>query len=101
MNLRELAEEIHETAREKGWWDTDKGTVQDKAVRLLMLHSEVAEATECVRNENAELEEVIDVVIRALDYIQGYYGGDALEIALRTKMDTNKGRPYRHGGKLL
>lgn len=58
-------------------------------------------AVECIRNGTAKPEgeaiELADCVIRIADYF-GHKGWD-LEAALRLKMDYNKTRPHRHGGK--
>lgn len=45
-----------------------------------------------------ELVELADLMIRALDYA-AHKGWD-LEAAIREKMDYNRTRPHRHGGKL-
>lgn len=51
--MNQLIEEIHQTAKEKGWWETfENGQTIDKPsdeLRMLVV-SEIAEATEAVRD---------------------------------------------------
>lgn len=181
--MNDFIEEIHTTAKEKGWWPTmDKPSAE---IRMLIV-SEIAEATECVRSEQppvwtleydktgfaigrvtdvdtvattgvkpeGEAVELADAVIRICDYfgakgwkldghlddhvglyptnsalehhmqfvefvvmakgadeeknlgrvvvlISDYFKvrGWDLEKIMRLKMDYNKTRPFRHGGK--
>lgn len=44
--LNALVKRIHETAKEKGWWDEPRGPLEIHA----LIHSEIAEATEECRN---------------------------------------------------
>lgn len=46
MTLNELVQQAHNTAKEKGWWDEERTLLEIHA----LIHSEVAEATESVRN---------------------------------------------------
>lgn len=46
MNLNTLTKDVHEYAKEKGWWSKPRS---DEEVIMLMV-TEIAEATECVRN---------------------------------------------------
>lgn len=109
-SLTALQQRIHETARAKGWWDQDR----TPAEILCLIHSEVSEALEEVRNGHGVDEiyfepqrlkpegvpiELADVVIRVLDYL-AYIGVDA-EKVIQMKVDYNESRPYRHGGKVL
>lgn len=49
MRINNTVQEIHEIARSKGWWcDMDDGPTPLEVHALI--HSEVSEATECVRN---------------------------------------------------
>lgn len=111
--LNALVKKIHETAKEKGWWDEPRGPLEIHA----LIHSEIAEATESVRNgeepfffhkpslvsvddrKNPEGQavELVDAVIRIMDWF-GHNGWD-FEAVLKAKMEYNKTRPYRHGGK--
>lgn len=112
-SLTALQQRIHETARAKGWWDQDRAPAEI----LCLIHSEVSEALEEVRNGHGVDEiyfsedadgrkkpegvpiELADVVIRVLDYL-AYIGVDA-ETVIQMKADYNETRDYRHGGKVL
>lgn len=99
----EKAEEVHETAKAKGWWDAERN---DGEVIALM-HSELSEALEALRKGNlpdkhiheySGLEtELADVVIRIMDYSAGR--GLRVAEAIEAKMDYNTGRAHKHGGK--
>ena len=103
--------EVHQTALEHGWWDD--GVESRNTLELLMLVvCEVAEAAEHYRDgrgvneiffhENGKPDgipiELADVLIRIMD-LSAAWGFD-LDEAIRMKAEYNKGRPYRHGGKL-
>lgn len=95
--INELVKEAHETAISKGWWETDRNFLE----LICLIHSELSEAVEAYRNREGDdhiVEELADVFIRIFD-LCGSRGWD-LEGAVRRKMDFNKTRPYRHGGKL-
>lgn len=109
MTITELVKESHETALAKGWWEPP---VRSALEIHALIHSEIGEATEERRRhtesfyypykgENVSPEgeavELADAIIRICDYF-GYKGWD-LESVLRAKLDYNKGRSYRHGGK--
>lgn len=110
MSLNQLRDEIHAIAVEKGWWSAkgDCGGRTPLEIHAL-IHTEVAEATEAVRNimptvyygpdgkPEGEAVELIDVVVRVLDYF-GAQGWDADKI-MREKIEYNKTREFRHGNK--
>lgn len=97
----------HQTALEHGWYEDEPnfGTL------IALCHSELSEALEHYRNNVSVTKllydqtnkpdgvpaELADVCIRIFDMC-GYYGID-LGQAIKEKMEYNKGRPYRHGGK--
>jgi hypothetical protein len=127
MKLNEMRDEAHRTALEKGWYEGgDKSPLE----RHMLMVSEIAEATECVRNgeppihfpehpangiyelknwpnetppelsgakPEGEAIELADVILRIGDYF-GRKGWD-LEQAVKIKLEFNKTRPHRHGGK--
>ncbi|MCL6598976.1 MAG: hypothetical protein K6T81_09555 [Alicyclobacillus macrosporangiidus] len=94
--LDALIRDVHATAVAKGWHET----IVPLPVHLALIHSEVSEALQADRKgegDQAVAEELADVVIRAMDTAAAH--GLDLAGALLTKMETNKRRPYRHGGR--
>lgn len=113
--VTDLVKEAHETAIEHGWWDKESefGTL------IALCHSELSEALEEYRDGHQPAEEhrnlsvspllpaestgipyeLADVVIRIFDMCERY--GIDLERVIREKMDYNKQRPYKHGGKVI
>lgn len=105
MSINDYVKEIHENAKEKGWYDKPRTPLEIHA----LIHSEISEAVEEVRKdtkpfyiENGKPEgeaiELVDAVIRIMDYFA--YNNWDLERLLKIKMEYNKTRPNRHGGKL-
>ena len=124
--LNELAKEIHQNAVEHGWWDEPRTFWEIVA----LCHSELSEAleefragnrirpgqptpmvyysgggyvatapTECCKKPEGIAVEMADCIIRILDWA-GKQGLD-MDAIIREKMEYNKTRPYRHGGKVL
>jgi NTP pyrophosphatase (non-canonical NTP hydrolase) len=95
MRINELCNAAFETAKSKGWHDEPRET----GTLLALIHSEVSEALEADRKGDTEnfAEELADVCIRIFD-LCGSKGID-LEAAIYKKMERNKGRSYKHGGK--
>jgi NTP pyrophosphatase (non-canonical NTP hydrolase) len=109
MNINELVKEAHETAVDKGWWDTERNFGE----QIALMHSELSEVLEDHRDNKSMTElyfeedrsgnkkpcgipiEFADLLIRVFDTC-GRYSID-LEGALRIKMEYNKTRPYKHG----
>jgi NTP pyrophosphatase (non-canonical NTP hydrolase) len=110
MNLSELLKEAHETATEKGWW---AGEQRSFAECIALAHSELSEALEEYRNGEFFWQiktegqgkpvgiavELADLLIRIFDTCKAF--NIPLEDALKIKMEYNKTRPHRHGGKII
>lgn len=108
-DLNDLASEIAKINQSKGWWDEDR----DFLAMLMLVVSEASEAAEEYRNgtliqdtyfNEGSLKpegvpsELADIIIRVLD-ISAYHGID-IGVAVREKIEYNKTRSFRHGGKL-
>lgn len=93
--INDLCNQAFETAKSKGWHDEphEMGTV------LALIHAEVSEALEADRKHDHDnfVEELADVCIRIFD-LCGSMNID-LEKAIKQKMEYNKSRTYKHGGK--
>ena len=106
-SLRELQKEMHETAKLKGWHETEREIPE----LLCLIHSEVSEALECYRNnemnttiryEDGKPEgfntECADIAIRLMDMCE-YLNIDLYSEIMR-KWRYNQTRTYKHGGKM-
>jgi NTP pyrophosphatase (non-canonical NTP hydrolase) len=100
-----LAEQIHETAKEKGFWENG---INDMVVgsKLALIHSEVTEVLEAIRKEQgieATEDEFADIIIRILDLYQAMWDQGSVERSLLdviyTKAQKNAGRPQKHGNR--
>jgi len=101
--LDALAATLHETAKEKGFWDGEYS--HDKiGNKLALVHSEITEVLEAIRKSHGSekvVEEMADVIIRILDVYAAMRNEEqilhSLDEVLEAKINKNKERPRLHG----
>lgn len=127
--LKKLQSEIHETALSKGWWKDheelrsalsnldphdynigpDLADTLFKMSRSALIDCEIAEGIEALRNDDSvddklpqfkgQAVELADAIIRIFDLAERF---DLPVIdALFSKIEFNRGRAYKHGGKSI
>lgn len=83
-----------------------RGSKTEALAMLRLIDTETAEASEAILKGEVDnlAEELADVVIRTLDFVGAWNETHDqkidLEQAIRAKLDKNRTRGYRHGGKL-
>ena len=100
--LNKLGDVINGINHANGWnvpAPEDWGKANRIPALLALIHSEVSEALEAFRNHDPEnfAEELADIQIRLLDTSRGL--GVDLDREVEMKLEKNRNRGYRHGGK--
>ena len=108
LTLNQLVDRAHKNSKDKGFWDiaSDESLVNLTEIlimKMALVHTEVSEGVEAIRDGNLTAEERIDafgeemadVIIRVMD-VCGKLDID-LEVELLKKMNKNEKRPRMHG----
>jgi NTP pyrophosphatase (non-canonical NTP hydrolase) len=98
--LNNYAIQIRKICDEHGFYWNVKNP-KDIATLLLLMHSEISEATEALRDEKYEEVklEIIGLIIRALHLLQLL--NTDIDKLLQSEIIRNQSRPYKHGRKLF
>ena len=111
QTLDSMADAVHETAVEKGFWSIIDGAPQEQidifvTKQLMMIVSEAVEVMEAIRKSHgpeAVADEMADIVIRTLDLYAGLkeleYVNTDLQVAFNNKTSFNTTRPEKNGVK--
>lgn len=120
--FNEVAAQVNETARSKGWYENDDQLVKvqmpdhlrayinkcQRGTRIALIHSEISEGLEGDRKDlqddkipefSAMAAELADAIIRIMDF--AHENKIPVAEALVAKAAFNKGRPYKHGNKIF
>lgn len=100
--INQVADIVHETAKDKGWWDEERNDGE----LLALIHSEVSEALEVLRKDPEAMDdkvefiraieaELADVIIRVLDFAKAR--GYDIGTAVIAKAGYNTTRERKHG----
>lgn len=102
LNLNDLAKKVHQ-ANIKWWQDVNTGEsiTRNKGELLALIHSEVSEALEGERKNLMDdklpqypmpVVEIVDAIIRELDYLGGFYPDINIQEVFDAKMAYNAKR---------
>jgi len=106
MQLDELADSLHSSAVNKGFWDNYSDAPNEFiCTKLALIHSEVTEVLEAIRKNKPEAEvmdEFADIIIRTLDLYAGmnnlwFKEKQSIQLALSNKRNKNLLRQKLHG----
>lgn len=100
--VNDLAERCHKVSRDHGFWeDLSPSDVEVVLAKLCLIHSEVSEACEGIRENIADDEkgglgeELADTIIRCLDLAEAR--GINIEQLMVNKITENEHRQHMHG----
>jgi NTP pyrophosphatase (non-canonical NTP hydrolase) len=104
VSLVALADEIREVNLANGWDVMEPrqwGDTYKVPAILALIHTEVSEALEAFRDNDPVnfREELADVLIRVLDLAAGLEFD--MDSVVASKLEENRHRGFRHGGKRL
>ncbi len=112
MNLTELSKAVH-IANAKWWQDpvTQQPIKRNRGELLALIHSEVSEALEGERKSLMDDKlpqypmaavEIVDAIIRGLDYLAGFYPDIDVQAVYDAKMKFNATREdHKHEARLI
>jgi len=101
---------VHKMAVDHDFWNVKDGSRRNEGEAIALIHSELSEALEAVREEHngvriadkhlrereAVTVELADAVIRIMDFAEGFGYKDLSEVIME-KIRFNSNRPKRHG----
>jgi len=110
MTIKNIGKTAHEVNKNNGWdvfqpsdWPSklSKDNIRFLCTHTALIHTEVAEATEAIRNRDKEnfIEELADTVIRIASIAHGL--GVDLGPVIKKKIKKNSTRGLHHGGKAI
>lgn len=104
-DLDSIARQIHDNAVDKGFW-VDDPDINFMLAKLALIHSEISETLEALRKQkgqDAVEEELADILIRLLDFVEGAKRSNWISNktfftdVVWSKIAVNKERPKKHG----